>query len=75
MKTQTISQALSDEMKNASIELLTKQRDALLAQNAELSKIVRSIPQIIVSARLDTKQGIETKYDYAKAEKALALGL
>jgi len=69
-----ISQALADKAKDASIELLMKQRDALMTQNAELSKIVRSIPQIIVSARQDARQGVRTKYDYSKAEKALALG-
>ena len=66
---------MADQMKDASIELLMKQRDELLAQNAELSKIVRSIPGIISSARMDAKQGIQTKYNYRKAEKALALGL
>lgn len=67
----TIDQAVSEAAQAASIDMLTAERDRLTKQVELLSALVKEIPQIITSARLDAKQGIATKYDYARAKRAL----
>ena len=60
-----------DAIENAHIAELKKQRDALLKKVSLLSTIVRRVPSIIVSARLDARDGKPTKYDYTGHSKAL----
>jgi len=65
MKTIDISQAHIDELK--------RQNTALLSQVKDLTALVHEIPGIIVRARLDAKEGAQTKYNYARAYKACAI--
>lgn len=60
-----------DSIENAHIAILTRQRDALVAKVNLLSDIVLKVPSIIVSARMDQKEGKPTFYDYEKASRAL----
>ena len=62
-----------EEVRDATLAEVTRQRNALASQVANLSAIVRSIPSVIASARLDAKEGKQTKYDYRKAARALAI--
>ena len=56
---------MNESIMQIHIEELQKQNAALLAQVEKLYVIVRAVPQIILSARLDAKEGKETTYDYA----------
>ena len=64
---------MNESIMQSHIEELQKQNAALLAQVGRLSEIVQSVPQIILSARLDAKEGGETTYDYSAHNAALAV--
>lgn len=64
---------LNEAIIQVHITELTRQRDLLLEQNQELVTLVRAIPSVILRARLDTKAGKETVYDYIRAGKACAI--
>ena len=53
------------------ISELTRQRDALLAKVRMLSDLVNTIPGAIASARLDVREGKQTKLDYDRISRAL----
>jgi hypothetical protein len=72
MNTETfdVSEALNAKAEAATIEMMRKGRDALRSQVAELVTIVREIPNMLTEARLNAKEGKETKYDYERARRA-----
>lgn len=53
---------LADAVENAHIKELQRQVAALEADNRKLASEVARIPQIILEARLDAKQGKSTQY-------------
>lgn len=58
-------------VEEATINQLRAQRDALLKKVSLLSAIVREVPSLIVSARLDVREGKQTKYNYNRHDAAL----
>ena len=58
-------------MHAAHIEELRKQNADLSAQISRLAAIVRSVPALILEARLDAKAGRETRSDYEAHHAAL----
>lgn len=71
MKTETISEAFTDEIQRAHIAELQKQNTELLASNEELVSLVKTIPALLTSARLDVREGKQTVYDYVRHNRAL----
>lgn len=69
---------LLDEPEFTSVERATavevrRQRDLLVTQVGEMRALIQTIPSIILTARLDQVQKVETKYDYAHAAKACGI--
>lgn len=67
MKTNALFTLLIEE---AALVQARSQRDILAAQVQEMRALIRAFPAKLVSARLDEKQGIPTKYNYTIAAKA-----
>lgn len=53
-----------NDISAANINELQRQRDALQKQVDEMRAVIQSFPGQITSARLDVKEGKETKYNY-----------
>ncbi len=62
---------ITDEVQKSHIADLQKQNAALLASNTELKELVRTIPSLLLQARLDSKAGIHTPYDYTRHNAVL----
>ncbi len=57
----SVEQATADEVR--------RQRDILVKQVGEMRALILTIPSIILNARMDQVQKVETKYDYKHAAK------
>ena len=51
------------------LAMVREQNAIMVAQIQEMRELINTIPALITSARLDVKEGIQTKYDYDKAAK------
>lgn len=60
-----------DAISQAHIDELRKQLATSHTQVKQLSAIVRRVPAMLASARLDAKQGTPTRYDYKAHVEAL----
>lgn len=62
-----------DTIQDATIAELRRQNRLLLGQVSQLSDIVRAVPTMLASARMDQAQGVATRYDYDAHAVALAV--
>jgi hypothetical protein len=56
---------MTEEIQRRTITMLQAQRDALQAQNDAMRAFIKTVPGLITEARLDAKQGKETKLNYS----------
>lgn len=65
----TIIAAMDEAVAAAHIELLTTQRDALLTRALAMQSFIRTVPGLLINARMDAKDGRHTGFDYGEHAK------
>lgn len=68
----TTAEKLNEEVIHANLTEVRRQRDVLQKQVDELRALVQEFPGKLTNARLDAKEGVPTKYNYARAPRRRA---
>ena len=71
--TDELNECFNLEINQGHINELSRQRDLLLRQRDELVVLVRQIPSLLISARLDEREGKQTVYNYDRAAKVCSM--
>jgi hypothetical protein len=72
MNLDEIAQSLAEEIAHANLAMLREQNAELLRRAKEMQAFIRTVPGLLISARLDESQGKPTTFDYGKTKKLLA---